>query len=95
MKRHIHIQTQLAYGVNVCFVNSSVFSVLSCLPYPSWIAEATLSCAAGLAETIVQSIEAVHGDLHGLLYSNIILTGESHESLSAAHGTMVVRNYIW
>lgn len=30
---------------------------------------------AGLAETIVQSVKATHEDLHGLLYSNILLTG--------------------
>lgn len=34
-----------------------------------------LHVCAGLAETIVQSVEAVHEDLHGLLYSNVLLTG--------------------
>lgn len=32
---------------------------------------------AGLAETVVQSVEAVHEDLHGLLYSNVLITGTS------------------
>ena len=31
--------------------------------------------AAGLAETLVRAAEAVHPDLHGLLYSNVLLTG--------------------
>lgn len=30
---------------------------------------------AGLAETIVQAVKATHEDLHGLLYSNVLLTG--------------------
>lgn len=35
-----------------------------------------LRCApAGLAETLVRAAEAVHPDLHGLLYSNVLLTG--------------------
>jgi len=30
---------------------------------------------AGIAEAIVQSVEACHPDMHGLLYQNIVLTG--------------------
>jgi actin-related protein 6 len=30
---------------------------------------------AGVAEAIVQSIQSCHPDLHGMLYSNIIITG--------------------
>ena len=31
----------------------------------------------GVAETIVRAVEGVHPDLHGLMYSNVLLTGAS------------------
>lgn len=43
---------------------------------PILFASADIGMAeAGLAETIVDAISAVHPHLHGLLYSNILLTG--------------------
>ena len=30
---------------------------------------------AGVAETIVRAVEGCHPDLHGLMYSNVLLTG--------------------
>lgn len=47
---------------------------------------AAVERCAGLAETIVQSITATHEDLHGLLYSNILLTGASDLRTADAQG---------
>ena len=31
----------------------------------------------GVAETLVRAVKGVHPDLHGLMYSNVLLTGAS------------------
>jgi len=58
-------------GEQVLRMNNERFMVPEALFHP---ADLGLN-QAGLAETIVQSITATHEDLHGLLYSNILLTG--------------------
>lgn len=54
-------------------LNNERFLVPELLFHPSDVGLAQ----AGVAELIVESVNAVHPDLHGLLYSNIVLSGGS------------------
>jgi len=59
--------------LQVLLINNERFMVPEVLFRPSDIG----LHQAGLAQTIVDAVEAVHSDLHPLLYSNVLCTGGS------------------
>lgn len=59
---------------------------------PNWCADIGME-EAGLAEAIAAAVQAAHPHLHGLLWSNVLLTGAWRGGRSACSWLLLVASH--